>query len=1306
MTAQFVRKLLKLGMASFAFQMAQPQFALATGLNWPTNRLLPAFSAPVAVPDCIDVTSVTSAESDLFVSLQGLVNRTQPQLACVVGGQEGKFTWMDLHNLPYTLISGYTALSKYQTNVTGLVVTDPAVPDTLNLATTIAGVSNEVVCDPALLGILTNSPYNFSIHDDLRGRFADKYAVYRYLYTNYWPQCSHRLLAGMDPNVHGTLRDYLVALKVATVWLDPGNSADQSVLALFCSGMAPANSVYVGWWPSEGNGLNWIYQYGIPVLASDYFLNASLFGGLNRPVNVPVFPPPPPLQNKVYVAMILSDGDNIQYMQHAMKLNWENSNRGSIPLGWTVSPLAADMDPVMLNYYWSTATTNDCLISGPSGAGYTHMNLWNSANLAAFAKATEPYLERSGLRVITVWDQVSAGVARSFATNCPSLLGLTDQSGGNYTTVNLGLRTLGLTVAYSSDTNAIYSGITNAARNWNGSAPQFLAVQAVVWNLGPTQLRGIANALDTNKYVVVRPDHLFLLANSVYGQPLAYTRAATSITPSNAVLQGSVISNGTNTTAWFDWGTNFAYGSRTIAAVLPNTNTTVSAVIGGLSPRTTYHYRLTASNVLGVAHGADEPFTVGNRLKAWGEGGLGQTNPPAGVTNAVVIAAGANHALALKNDGKVIAWGNNSSGQTNVPASLSGVIEIAGGLQHSLALRSNGTLIAWGDNAYGQTNVPPSLTNVVDIVAGANHNLALRADGTVAAWGDNSYGQTNVPTTLTNVVALAAGAYHNLALKADGSVAAWGRNDSGQTNLPAGLAYVTSIAAGQSHSLALKADAATAAPPPARRWFADALSGSDGASIATWSDAVGGRNAVQNTTGFRPKLYSNVLNGHKAVRFASASTQYMTVSAADNPVSSAGSYTLVVVLKTSTSGAASSSFYQNTGLLGCEQPNVVPDWALCINTSLLAAGLGAGNTGCGSDLTLNGGVITDGRPHIAMCVRAGDVLSLYVDGQVFASRSSLCTAARGNYAFQIGAMTSSSFFYNGDIAEIQLFDRALSRYEIMAANESLAAAYGITGVAGRMVAWGGNSSGQTNVPPSLTNLVAVVSGDAFNLALSGDGGVIGWGNNAAGQAAPIGLTNVTALAAGATFGVALGNQIPLATDITVSGFVNHDVFVPLQGADPDANPFSFRVTSLPAAGALYQYSAGSRGPLIAASGTAVSDPSGRLVFAPAPGETGAPYAGFSFVAADAFYTSVPAEAAINIGLPASPQFTDWAWSQTSGVSLSFTGTISATYNIYGSTNLVSWQRLASALEASPGRYQFSDPAATNLPQRFYRAAAP
>lgn len=254
------------------------------------------------------------------------------------------------------------------------------------------------------------------------------------------------------------------------------------------------------------------------------------------------------------------------------------------------------------------------------------------------------------------------------------------------------------------------------------------------------------------------------------------------------------------------------------------------------------------------------PLTKGSSLPgvvvAWGDNASGQLDIPTGLTNAVAIAGGGNHSLALKVDGSVVAWGDNSSGQTNVPASLSNVIAVAGGYAHSMALKSDGTVMAWGNNSSGpgQTNVPVGLTNVIAIAAGWAHSLALKLDGTVIAWGQNYYGQSTVPAGLSNVVAIAGGSGHSLALKSDGTViawgeyyngaalvpmfvptgltnakaiacfsgtetrsfnlsmrtngtlSAWGNNNYGQTNPPSGLSNAASIAAGFDYGLALKSD--------------------------------------------------------------------------------------------------------------------------------------------------------------------------------------------------------------------------------------------------------------------------------------------------------------------------------------------------------------------------------------------------------------------------------------------------------------------------------------------------------------------
>jgi len=1522
----------------------------ATGLTWPPNQLLPTFSAPAPVLDCIDVSSLSGPQIDLFASLEGIVNRTQPQLACVSSGDgEGEFTWLNLHNLTYSLTNGFGCILKYQSYVTGLVVTDPTQPDTLNLATTMAGVNNELICDPSLLSTLTNAPYNLPVVDDLRGRFSNKYQVYGYLYTNYWPQCTHRIIAGMETNLDGNLRDYLVAMKSATVWLDPGTSKDASQLGLFLANMTPVNGVYMGWWPSEGNGLTWIASYGIPVIASDFYRNGSVFSGVPRTINVPPIPPPPLLKNKVYVSLILSDGDNAQFMEHVMKIDWENPARGTIPIGWTSDPLVSILDPGMYSYYWSTASSNDCLVAGPSGAGYAHLELWNAANLTAYASASDGYLQRTGLRTITVWDKVTSGIAQAFATNCPTLLGLMDQ-GGSYNAVNLGLRTIALTPTYASLTNQVISAITSASSSWNGSAPLFIVAQAVTWDLSPSDLVNISHYFNTNEYQFVRPDHLFLLAQQSYGMPTAMTQPPVGITSTSATLRGTVTGNAANAQAWLEWGTNLNDGSKSAVTNVGNSFASISTTINGLAARQIYHCRVVASNVLGMAWGADNEFTTGGRLEAWGSNASGATILPPGLTNVVRVAAGANHALGILSDGTVVAWGSNAYGQTNVPVGLSNVVDVAAGIQHSLALTANGTVVAWGDNLDGQTNVPAGLTNVIAIAAGGYHNLALSANNTLTAWGYNGSGQTNVPAGLSNVVSMAAGYGHSVALLANGTVTAWGSDQYGQTNVPAGLNNVVAVAAGEFHSVALKANSSSASGLiPVRKWVADSLSGNNGSSVANWSDVISGKSATQSTAENQPQFYTNALNGHSVVRFSSTAGQYLTVAAADSPISGAGDFTMLVVFRTSTPGNSSSSFYNNTGLLGAdipgvaadwslvinsnqlgaglgdgggncsadfclyggnvtdgnphigayvrtgniirlyvdgsivaeetalctaarvvcpfdigamttgpyffngdiaevqlytqalnatemtalnrslantygmsgvagalvnrwvadslsgnngsavanwtdiingkkatqtivgnqpqlftnvlnshstvrfssgssqhltvsaadsalsgagsftlitvfrtatagnssssfflntgllgaEQPNVVDDWAFCLNGSQLGAGLGAGASGCGADFSLYGGTVTDGKPHIGMYVRAGDSISLYVDGILVAVQSSLCTDARLDCAFQIGAMTAGTYFFNGDIAEIQIYDRALTPPEIASVNESLAENYGISGGAGEVVVWGNNSSGQANVPTGVNNVLAVASDSegAFNLALQANGTVIGWGDNSQDQLnVPINLTNVTAIAAGSTFGVAIGNEAPLVTNVTISGFVNHDLPIALSGASPDGNPLSFYVQSLPSNGALYQYSGGGRGLPIQSPNTLVTDPGGQVVFAPAPGQTGNPYATFSFFAYDGFYNSGSAQATVDIGLPAIPQFTGLVWNPgnagAESFNLSFTGDANATYSIWASTNLVNWITLGTASESQPGQYVFMDTSVTNWPQQFYRISAP
>lgn len=462
-----------------------------------------------------------SEDAVLFTTLKGLVNKTQPRIYSYDANtvnSEGKYTWLNALNLNYSEVSdNMTMITKYRNEISGIVVYDDNYTDTINLATTIAGVRNAIVAAPSQVSMLTSSPYNLPILIDLRGQFTSKLQIYQYLYNNYWSSCTHRVLVGLNPDAHkGTIRDYAVAMNAAVVWLDPNVSNENTLLRSFMSSM-PSGSAYMGWWTDEGAGVSLVSEYGISTVASDWSTNLSVFAGMSRTVNVKSVPAKPTLQNKIYLTFIMSDGDNLQYMEHRMKQEWDDPARGSVPIGWTVSPASLDAAPSLLNYYYNTATANDCLISGPSGVGYTYPNNWaNQTNLDNFVKMSNDYCNRAGLKVITIWNTITGGintnVGNSFANNAPSLFGLTAMNGpgGQVDIYNNKLPAQRLNATYCYDQASLQMEVNNAISGWNGTSPRFVAIQSEPWDVTPTMIKNVANTLNSN-VVVIRPDNYFQL---------------------------------------------------------------------------------------------------------------------------------------------------------------------------------------------------------------------------------------------------------------------------------------------------------------------------------------------------------------------------------------------------------------------------------------------------------------------------------------------------------------------------------------------------------------------------------------------------------------------------------------------------------------------------------------------------------------------------------------------------------------------------------------------------------------------------
>jgi alpha-tubulin suppressor-like RCC1 family protein len=407
-----------------------------------------------------------------------------------------------------------------------------------------------------------------------------------------------------------------------------------------------------------------------------------------------------------------------------------------------------------------------------------------------------------------------------------------------------------------------------------------------------------------------------------------------------------------------------------------------------------------------------------------------------------------------------------------------------------LALLADGTIAAWGRNDYGQTDVPSCLTNVVAISAGKRHNLALRADGTVAAWGLDSSGQVTVPDGLTNVVAIAAGLQHSLALKTDGSVTGWG--SASLFTLPSGLSNVVAISAGELHNLALKRDGTVVAwglgsmaVLPKDLGDVVAVSASEFHSLALRSDgtvAAWGRNLYGLT---------NVPVGLRDVVAISAGSRHSLALRSDGTVVAWGK--------------ADGQLIDIPAGLG----NVV-----------MAKAGGIATYGGHSVALVRSGLQITVHPF-GKSLRAGDVCRLQV--MVVGT-----PPLRYQWQFQGQDIpnATNSFFLKEDV---QIADAGAYKAVVSNAEGMVTSTIAEVSVAsGTVVAWGNSdygsyTTGETNVPPGLMNVVAVAAGRSHSVALKDDGTVVAWGTKNYIRI-PTETVDCIAVAAGFRHTVALGSD--------------------------------------------------------------------------------------------------------------------------------------------------------------------------------------
>lgn len=526
-----------------------------SGISWPEGQALPSFATPAETLDSIWIGHLNADEQIAFSALQGLVNKTQPRIH-LLEFETGKGNWINestvnfVNRNTYNADTKYQLIAKYASELDGVVLYSTANSTHYrNLASTVAGLRNAIPVTAEVYTNMTAAGIDLPVVVDLTTlTYTSEADIYNHLYDNYWAECNRRLIVSVYPgDILTYVRDVATATGSAVVYLDCTDSTQQGIYEKFLKDMAddPSTSIALGWYTTERSGITTATKYGIGTVPADFYMSGTTFGGTDHTIQVPSVPTKNAVENKVYIAYYVSDGDNIQYVQGYMKELWDQSanDRGYVPINWTTSPALVDIGPGILNYYYTTATDKDCFVCGPSGIGYampyntypetgasTGAYLTDSTYLANYTKLSGTYFERAGLRVVTVWDQLNNTQRAAYEANARYLYGVTVQdfryntgilSGVDASTVN-NLRFAKHEICYGQTYDDMYNAISGEIDGWNGNSPLFVSCQASVWGEmeRPADINALYDALKAeygDKFEFVRADHFFALYNEANG---------------------------------------------------------------------------------------------------------------------------------------------------------------------------------------------------------------------------------------------------------------------------------------------------------------------------------------------------------------------------------------------------------------------------------------------------------------------------------------------------------------------------------------------------------------------------------------------------------------------------------------------------------------------------------------------------------------------------------------------------------------------------------------------------------------------
>ncbi len=364
----------------------------------------------------VKISSLSLAQRHSIIALQGLVARHKPQIFLDYGYETNRYALNELENAGHTLVYNDeagnpwkfdTLISKFKSYISESGYTLYATVEDhgqLNTATNLTTINGWLPVTPAdeetviqlglekradISGDNINLKYLKKFYKENKDNFRNDSLVHMYYYAS-----------GM--------RDFAVQQNIFVMYVEDADYEARLFRDKVMRNLEPSSTIF-GWCQYEIKFTESASRYGHCVIPSDHSYNLSILSSFNATDEKFDAPCEGEIQldpEKHYVAIVYSDGDNLQWIQNGFSEfhTWQSYGLDT-PVSWTFAPIASELTDVDVKRTLANSD-NATFITGPSGGGYARITNMNSKELEAFSDYTASVMLESGLGIMTLLDEI------------------------------------------------------------------------------------------------------------------------------------------------------------------------------------------------------------------------------------------------------------------------------------------------------------------------------------------------------------------------------------------------------------------------------------------------------------------------------------------------------------------------------------------------------------------------------------------------------------------------------------------------------------------------------------------------------------------------------------------------------------------------------------------------------------------------------------------------------------------------------------------------------------------------------------